>query len=380
MKRIVIACDGTWNRLDSAHPTNVAKFAQAVLPAGPDGVAQLVCHLDGVGSGRGTGWLAQAADRALGGLFGGGLMATLAEAYRFLVLNYAPGDQIHLVGFSRGAYTARSLAGLIRNCAIPDRAHAAAIPAALALYRARSPATGPDGAAACWFRALHAAHVTTGPGEAAWRAERALPEGVPLRIAFVGVWDTVGALGLPGRLRLAPLVNRRLAFHDTALSGNVAAARHAVAIDERRRTFPPTLWDNLAALNAGADPAPYVQRWFPGDHGSVGGGSPVSLLSNDALLWVADGAASAGLALDAETVGDWRRDRDFLGPLTARPAGIRALLALDSRERRGPDRAEDVADAAVRRWRSDPGYRPRALRRVRRWLEDAAGERGRRAA
>ena len=106
-----------------------------MLPAAPDGVAQVVCHLDGVGSGRGTGRLARAADRVLGGVLGEGLMATIEAAYRFLVFAYAPGDAIHLFGFSRGAFTARSLAGLIRNCGIPERRHAAAIPAALALYR-----------------------------------------------------------------------------------------------------------------------------------------------------------------------------------------------------------------------------------------------------
>jgi uncharacterized protein (DUF2235 family) len=373
MKRIVIACDGTWKRVDSREPTNVAKLAQAVLPAA-NGVAQLVCHLDGVGTGRGTGWLARISDRALGGLFGQGLMATLAEAYRFLVFNYAPGDEILLFGFSRGAYTARSLAGLIRNSGIVERAHARAIPEALALYRGRSAATGPDSETACAFRARCARHVVTGPAEAAWRAARGLCKGAPLGIAYLGVWDTVGALGLPRHLRLAGLLNRGLAFHDTALSRGVRAARHAVAIDERRRAFPPTLWDNLDALNRAA-PGAYAQRWFPGDHGSVGGGGASALLSNDALLWVAEGAAAAGLALDPAAVAGWRRDRDCLGPLMAR-GRLGRLLGLDARDRDGPRRAADLAPAAVDRWRLDPGYRPRALRRVAGALGDA-GEAGR---
>jgi uncharacterized protein (DUF2235 family) len=357
MKRIVIACDGTWKRVDSRQLTNVAKLAQAVLPAG-DGVAQLVCHLDGVGSGRGTGRLARAADRALGGLFGQGLTGTLAEAYRFLAFNYAPGDALYLFGFSRGAYMARSLAGLIRNCGIVERAHAEAIPQALALYRARSAATGPDSAAALAFRARFAAQVTTGASEAAWRAARGLAPGAPLEIAYLGVWDTVGALGLPGHLRLAGWLNRGLGFHDTALSRGVRAARHAVAIDERRRAFPPTLWDNLDGLTGD-----YAQRWFPGDHGSVGGGGACALLSNDALAWVAEGAAAAGLALDGAALAAWRRERDPLGPLIAR-SGLAGLLALDSRDRAGPERVADLAAAALARWRRDPGYRPRALRRL----------------
>ena len=170
------------------------------MPAAPDGTVQIACHLDGVGTGRGTGRLAQALDRAIGGALGGGLLATLAEAYRFLIFAYAPGDEIHLFGYSRGAYTARSLAGLVRNCGILERRHAGAIPAALALYRARSPETGPDSEAALAFRARHAAHVTVGRREAAWRAERGLSAGRALRIAYIGVWDTVGALGLPTQL------------------------------------------------------------------------------------------------------------------------------------------------------------------------------------
>ena len=361
MKRIVIACDGTWSRLDAARQTNVAKLAEAVLPLAPDGVPQIVCHLDGVGSGRGTGRLARALDRALGGALGLGLEATLVEAYRFLVLTYAPGDDIQLFGFSRGAYTARSLAGLIRACGILERAHADAVPAALARYRERAAADGP---AALGFRARHAAHVTTGAAEAAWRAARGLPGGLPLGIGYLGVWDTVGALGVPAHLALAARLNRGLGFHDTVLSPMVAAARHAVAIDERRRSFPPTLWDNLDALAAAA-PGAYAQRWFPGDHGSVGGGGGVTALSDDALLWVAEGAAAAGLALDPAAVAAWERARDWRGSLTARrPGMLRGLLMLDCADRPGPARLGELAEAAVRRWRGDPGYRPAALGRV----------------
>ena len=365
MKRIVIACDGTWKRADAEHPTNVVKLAQAVLAAGADGVAQVCFHQDGVGTGRGTGRLAQALDRALGGAFGAGLMAAVEAAYRFLVFNYAPGDEVYLFGYSRGAYTARSLAGLMRNSGILTRAEAGAIPAALALYRERAPETGPDSPAALEFRARHAAQVTTGAGEAAWRSARGLPAGERLSIRYLGVWDTVGALGLPAHLGPAPLVNRRLGFHDTRLSGCVAAARHAVAIDERRRAFPPTLWDNLGELNAKAEGAPYRQCWFPGDHGSVGGGGPVTLLSDDALYWVAEGAAAAGLALDPAAMAAWARGRDCLGPLEARAHGILPrLLTLGRADRAGPDRIEDVAEAARRRWGGDPGYRPRPLARL----------------
>ena len=181
----------------------------------------------------------------------------------------------------------------------------------------------------------------------------------------------MGALGVPGHLALARRLNRGLGFHDTTLSGLVRAARHAVAIDERRRTFPPTLWDNLDAMNGGAE-GPYAQRWFPGDHGSVGGGGAVTALSDEALLWIAEGAIAAGLALDPAAVTAWRGGCDCLGPLASPKPLWRRLLTLDSADRTGPARMGDLAEAALRRWRSDPGYRPRTLRRVARLLEAGA--------
>ena len=118
----------------------------------------------------------------------------------------------------------------------------------------------------------------------------------------------------------------------------VRAARHAVAIDERRRTFPPTLWDNLdGAERRRRAEAPYAQRWFPGDHGSVGGGGTVTALSDDALVWVAEGAAAAGLALDPAALAAGGAGRDCLRAAAARAARccVRRLLTLDSRDRRG---------------------------------------------
>ncbi len=347
MKRIVIACDGTWKRADAAHPTNVVKTAQAVLPQAPDGTAQLTLHLDGVGTGRGTGALARGLDRALGGAFGLGLMAVLADAYRALVFNHAPGDAIYLFGYSRGAFLARSLAGLIRTAGVLERTEVAAIPEALELYRRRGPGAGPesDTAAQRFAPGIPAASRRTSP--------------------ISGSGTRWARSACPGRLRLAALANRGLRFHDTALSRHVRAARHAVAIDERRRAFPPTLWDNLAALNGGAADGPYQQRWFPGDHGSVGGGGPSSALSDDAALWVIEGAAAAGLAFDPAALARMAAGRDWRGPLAAtRPGLIGALLGRVQADRAGPADPDELAAAAVARWRADRSYRPRALSRV----------------
>lgn len=295
MKRIVFCFDGTWNRLDGEYPTNVARVAQA-LRHDAAGVRQIVHYDEGVGT--------DPISRIIGGAFGYGLGANIAEAYHFLVLNYEPGDQLFVFGFSRGAYTARSFVGLLRNAGIISRWKLREIAAAIALYRDRRPDAAPSGERACQFRYEHCPQLLL-PGDRAWRASKypgwAAAGAVDLAVRYLGVWDTVGALGVPGHIRLlAPWVNRRYRFHDQALSSFVEAARHAVAADERRRTFEPSLWSNLDDLNgASADPA-YQQLVFPGVHGAVGGGGPVRGLSDGALDWIVRGARGQGLLFDPD--------------------------------------------------------------------------------
>jgi uncharacterized protein (DUF2235 family) len=370
-KRIVICCDGTWNRLGGARPTNVTRLTRALLPHGPDGTVQAIVHVDGVGAGRGTGAIAQAIDRAFGGAFGSGLNDRIREAYRFLVLNYRPGDEIYVFGYSRGAYTARALVGLIRNCGVLERPHAGLIEAAMTLYRrpGADPGPGekrkPDDPNSLTFRAAYSAHVTTGAGELDWRRARGYPEPdtapVPLAVHYIGVWDTVGQLGIPSGLSLASLVNRGKRFHDTNLSSTVHAARHAVAIDENRANFGPTTWDNIADF---ADTRRHFEAWFPGDHGSVGGGGEVTGLSTGALLWVLEGAMELGLAVDAGALDEWRREVAFDAPLYASgasPSWFSRAIGGRMRPRRGPSAFGGVSRPARRRWRADTGYRPHPL-------------------
>ncbi len=345
MKRIVITCDGTWCAADRSRPTNVIRLAQAVEPVGPDGVVQVVHHLEGLGTGRRAGRIGQGLDRMLGGLLGLGFMAGVVDAYRFLVLNYVPGDQIYFFGFSRGAYTARSLVGLIRNCGILRPDALGRLGGALALYRARGSHAHPNAEAARAFRARFAA------------------DGEEVRgLAYLGVWDTVGALGIPAHLWGAALANRGLAFHDASLTGALASARHAVAIDERRRSFPPALWDNLDRLNREAGSERYRQVWFPGNHGSVGGGGGSTLLSNDTLHWIAEGAVAAGMAVSPEAMDRWARERDCRAPFAGTGGLAHWLVGNGYRDRAGPERGEDLSEAAWWRWHLEPGYRPAALR------------------
>ena len=195
----------------------------------------------------------------------------------------------------------------------------------------------------------------------------------------MGVWDTVGSLGVPSRYFVARLTNREHRFHDTSLSTFVKCARHAVAIDERRKDFAPTLWDNIDDLNAraglapGDANAPYQQMWFPGVHGAVGGGGQRRGLSDQALEWILDGARGVGLVLDA---GDHSRifelapdAKDYLNNQEKPGAFYRLLTFLASADRTpGPQHLYEVSVSARRRWLEKPEtlrdnvqYRPKTL-------------------
>ena len=264
MKRLVLCCDGTWNSPVNASVSNIEKIARSVRTGiGPDGVQQMVFSVEGVGA---QGYLV---DRLLGGAFGYGLTRNVVAGYRHLALNYEPGDEIYVFGFSRGAYTARSVVGMVATVGLltQDALARDRLCDAERIYRLRDAQERAAQAAA--FRAAHC------------------HEHVP--VAFLGVFDTVGALGVPG------LSRRRSKFHDVRLSTDVECARQALAIDDRRITFEPCLWDVPVAMAARVK-----QVWFPGGHSDVGGGARARALSDTALLWMVGEAIARGLAFDED--------------------------------------------------------------------------------
>ena len=378
MKRIVILCDGTWNRSEVEHPTNVVRLARALRSVADDGVVQVPIYLAGVGTGQGVTRLARWTDRVLGGAFGWGLMDNVVAAYRHLVFLYEPGDEIFVFGFSRGAFTARSLVGFLRSTGIVDRDRMHLLPEAVARYcTRRDPRTHPNSAQSHEFRARLSLRVVTGQSEADWRLIEGMPEAERLRVAYLGVWDTVGALGVPRHLALARvLTGESYGFHDTELSSLVARARHAIALDETRPAFEPARWSNLDRLNGDrrGEDAPYQERFFAGDHGSVGGGGDILDLSSIALDWVADGARTAGLGLDPEELARIRKAQNPYGPLhnfsTPRGGFGEWITRRNPRDRAGPDRIEELHDSVHQRWTAEAKgagfrpYRPGSLRRV----------------
>ena len=220
-KRLIVCCDGTWNTPDQKEegqicPTNIVKMTSAISPLASDGTVQIVFYHSGVGTSSGldlSHWM--------GGAFGVGLSEIIQDTYRFLVDNYSEGDELYLFGFSRGAYTARSLAGFIRNCGLLQKIHADKIPAAYGLYRREDQPAEPEGEEAKDFRAKFSREGT---------------------IKFIGVWDTVGALGIPDHI-IRRLTEKLWHFHDVKLSRIIQNAYQALAIDERREDFQPTLWE-----------------------------------------------------------------------------------------------------------------------------------------
>ena len=379
MKRIAIFCDGTWNRSDAVYPTNVVKLSLAAERTTGDGIVQDILYVAGVGSGRGSTDWTKTIDRWGGGLFGWGLTENLEDAYRDLAFDYEVGDELFIFGFSRGAFTARSLCGLIRSCGIPTRENVHRIPDAISRYRSRAKDTHPDHEESFAFRREFSPWLHTSDKERSWRAAKGHEEGRQLFITYLGVWDTVGALGVPRVLPFAPHFNRGYQFHDLALSRSVLSARHAVAIDERRVTYPPTLWDNLADLNA-LQPErdrPYRQEWFPGDHGSVGGGGDIAGLSSHSLRWVVEGAVEAGFRVEGASMDRFRELEDFRAPLSSKSlqrAGLSSLLSRWAADRDGPENVEDVSECARMRWLDglEPPYRPATLSKVAAKLDASA--------
>lgn len=278
MKRLITCSDGTWNKpgnIDRGQPveTNVIKMYQCICATDTSHgrpVRQVKLYDEGVGTGYS--WK----DKFVGGITGAGIDKNIKDMYTFLVLNYEPDDEIFLFGFSRGAYTARSIAGLIRNCGILRPEYLHLIDKAYELYRNRNEYTAPDSDLMIAFRKNYA-----------W--ENITP------IKFIGVWDTVGSLGIP--LPWYKLWNRnKYKFHDVTLSSTIQYACHALAIDERRKLFMPTLWQKSDTVkNDPRHPQRMEQRWFAGVHSNIGGGYADTGLSDLALGWLAVKAQAAGL-------------------------------------------------------------------------------------
>ncbi|MFB2720072.1 DUF2235 domain-containing protein [Shewanella xiamenensis] len=328
-KRIVICADGTWNRpekdLKVDFPTNVLRLARAISPMAADGKPQQVFYDWGVGSYY---------DEVIGGATGRGLHKNIMDGYRYIVQNYSPGDEIYLFGFSRGAYTVRCLCGLINNCGILKRPDARLIQQAFDHYKKSSAPFAPSGDKSVEFRQKHS-HESR-------------------EIKFVGVWDTVGAMGIP--ISFLGLFEDKDEFYDTKIGRNVRVARHALAIDEHRSDFEPTIWqlrDNMDMQ----------QVWFAGAHSNIGGSyqpdKDGSLLSDNALAWMIAEAERFNLSLEPHLTASLHPN-----PLATLHDSRRSFYRIKQPYLRplDPNVAPVLLHHSVKvRWDQDPQYRPKNL-------------------
>ncbi len=237
--------------------------------------------------------------------------------------------RIFLFGYSRGAYTVRAICGLINNCGIIRRAGARLIANAWRIYKSPSKKNHPKGAAAQDFRDNHS-HASRD-------------------VHFVGVWDTVGALGIP--FSLMGLFEGKDEFYDNRMGSNIGTARHALAIDERRADFTPTLWQPRPGVDL-------KQIWFAGCHGDIGGGHPPdsdgSCIADVALGWMLHEARQAGLNLEDHVLGATtdgtlaRIHKSRVKAFRLRPAQERCL--------EHPDIPTSVHPSVRDRFQRDDGY------------------------
>jgi uncharacterized protein (DUF2235 family) len=303
-KRIVFCADGTWQ--DPLNNTNVYRLYKA-LDVSAD---QVTFYDDGVGAGI-TGIA-----HILDGAFGQGLLQKIRDGYTRIAHVYEPNDQVFIFGFSRGAYTARSLAGMIAACGLPTGAFTSnCVAQAFSAYRNPSQREAIlGGLAACNLQ--------------------------PATIQMVGVWDTVGSLGIPAIF--GGVDESQYGFLDTSLHPCIKNALQCLALDEKRAQFPATLWDGPPSAGQTLE-----QVWFSGCHGDVGGGTApggpldagtrlcdvtmgwmVSRAQQCGLTFV-DGAAAQFAVLPAEAALDIIRETwtPVDGPPHLRPVAANAEVA-----------------------------------------------------
>jgi uncharacterized protein (DUF2235 family) len=337
MANIIVCCDGTWNTADERDngipcPTNVAKIFNALADVDAQGAEQKSYYHSGVGA------EGDIFEHFLGGALGDGLDKNIESAYKWLGQNYAVGDRIFIFGFSRGAYTARYVAGMVCSYGLADFA------------------TTNLSDDEIWKRAgriLDAdrknADQNTLRDIAFFDVARGAPSKDSTPVHFLGVWDTVGSLGVPSNMALLSLLDslKPHQFQDTLLSNTVRHARHAVAIDEKRECFTPTLWSEI-------DKHPDAKQiWFAGVHSNVGGGYVQTGLSDIALAWMMDEAEAQQLKLR-----DKIREQlapDPRGTLHDSCTGVFAPLpTLPRSAPRIGNASAPLHDSVIERWRNPP--------------------------
>ncbi len=341
-KNIILSSDGTGNAGGRKYDSNVWRLHTAIERQkhkdNPDELKQVAYYHDGVGTDDNKIW------RIMGGAVGIGLDRIIKDLYIFLVNNYEPGDRVYLFGFSRGAYTVRLLAGMITTFGIikkSDFTHQSdqdlqqVVNALFEKYKDKQKAkkidSSPDSyrhlrTLADFFHFLLQPDMQPDHILQSYSAHEDSQQ-----IAFIGVWDTVDAYGIPSdRLARAfdAVINTSFRNHDRTLCDKVLIARHALSIDDQRRVFIPVLWEETYAN----DHDRIQQVWFAGVHANVGGGYPKQGMAWTSLVWMMAEAEKAGLVFVDEDKWQFRENKDVHDRLYDSRAGIAAYYAYEVRD------------------------------------------------
>ena len=353
-KRLVVFLDGTWNSVNSN--TNVWRMRALCAAKSKDGRLQLVYYEVGVNG-------------FLGGVFGQGLDENIRLAYEWLIENYNDGDEIFIFGFSRGAYTARSLAGLIAIDGILKAGSPIGVTELFDRYKKGDEES-------IWT--LKEKEASEDTSKLTIQEKWLLKYSQPAKVKVIGVWDTVGSVGLAAG-NIPGISRSTFDYLQTGLRIHILNGYHALAIDEHRNDFAPTLWDvrhpkDQNAVIAQTRPLSSVeQRWFVGAHANVGGGYQTDLLAQAPLRWMMKKAESQGLSFRSEVNldGDALKApiadsyKSFGSGLYAKvfPPLYRTIgREPDVREDGSHINVNETIDASVfERWRADPTYRPANL-------------------
>jgi uncharacterized protein (DUF2235 family) len=353
-KRLALFLDGTWNEVESN--TNVWRMKALCAPISTDGKSQLAYYEIGVNG-------------VIGGSTGKGLDANIRRAYEWLIENYSDGDEIFIFGFSRGAYTARSLAGLIAKLGILKPGSPIGVAQLFSRYKRSDEET---------IGKLHELQ-DAGKLENITLEERwMLKYSQPAKIKVVGVWDTVGSLGIPA-FAIPGISRPTFGYLQTGLRIQIEHGYHALAIDEHRKAFAPTLWDVRTPKDpneAHAVPrsiSNVEQRWFVGAHANVGGGYESDLLAQAPLRWIMKKASLNGLTFrnDVDIDGDiltapindsYKEFMDGAYSKASRPFFRTIGQDPDVRDDGSHTNVNETIDQSVfNRWRTVPAYRPSNL-------------------
>ncbi|MCJ1309426.1 hypothetical protein MMC25_003085 [Agyrium rufum] len=282
-KRIIVNCDGTWLDSDNGSsssklevPSNVTRISRAIKPLSRDKIPQVVFYQNGIGS------VGTKSMRTVAGATGEGLSNNIREAYNFIGENYTSGDELFFIGFSRGAFTARSVAGFIGSVGILTKQGRPYLPVIFEDFEHRN---DPD-----YVSKFPDLPFPNKPSVAskdyAFMLEEAGFTKLNVPIKAVGVWETVGSLGIPRiswleQLGLQRPRTKEYNFYDTSLSNNIENAFQALALDEERASFSPAVWEKPVGNRTNLR-----QVWFPGVHSNVGGGYDDQELADITLAWM----------------------------------------------------------------------------------------------